>query len=306
MDLSPKSSGRRAETGLKGLFCYLATPFDSAGNLDIGQLREYVSEMLAFELDGVTCLASTCEGPYLTDPEWRKVLEIVGSLAGGVSKLNVGVGAYSTKQTIENAKRSRDAGATSLMVEIPQYYPLHFEEIYRHYATIADEVDVPIRLYNLTVATGFDFTPKLLQRMSAIADIVSVKEASGDVLRIGEIRELCSDRYQLFCGFHFQALDGMRLGADGWEVMMHPLIAKELTTLYAQLQADPWSASSEVQFNRLKPLFEFFKRHGVPQSIKAMSDWTSMPLGDPRRPQRSLDETERSQLHTILLSCGIL
>lgn len=305
LDRSLQPTAPRLRKGLKGLFCYLATPFDSHGNVDEGKLREYVSHMLSLELDGLTCLASTCEGPYLTESEWQKVLQIVGSKAGGVSKLNVGIGAYSTRQTIENARRARDAGATSLMVEMPQYYPLSFEEVYRHYATLADTVDVPIRLYNLTVATRFDFTPELLQKMANIPGIVSVKEASGDVSRLGKIRELSSSRFELFCGFHYQALEGMRLGADGWEIMMHPVIASELIKLYAHLQTDPWSERSEVFFARLKPLFDFFKKNGVPQSIKAMSEWTSLPFGDPRKPLRSLNPVEKNELRAILLDCGI-
>ena len=200
----PSKIGGAAARG--GLYCYLATPFDSDGNVDTGSLTEYVSEMLNYGLAGLTCLASTCEGPYLLDEEWRQVLDIVGRVAGGRLSLNVGVGAYSTRQTIENAKRARDAGATNLMIEMPQYYPLQFEDIYRHYATIAEQVDVPIRLYNLTLATRFDFTPHLLRKMSAIAQIDSVKEASGEVSRLEDIRAECAGRFVLFCGFHFQIL----------------------------------------------------------------------------------------------------
>jgi dihydrodipicolinate synthase/N-acetylneuraminate lyase len=113
-----KPSGADGAMVRGGFYCYLATPFDAAGDVDLGQLAEYVSETLSFELAGLTCLASTCEGPYLTDPEWRLVLETVGKVAVGRSLLNVGVGAYSTRQTVENAKRAKDAGATSLMLEI--------------------------------------------------------------------------------------------------------------------------------------------------------------------------------------------
>jgi 4-hydroxy-tetrahydrodipicolinate synthase len=123
-------------------------------------------------------MASTCEGPYLTDAEWRLVLETVGKIAGGKSLLNIGVGAYSSRQTLENAKRAKDAGATSLMIEMPQFYPEQFEDVFRHYATIAERVDRPIRLYN-TLPTRFDFTPDRLRKMAEISRIDSVKEASG-------------------------------------------------------------------------------------------------------------------------------
>jgi 4-hydroxy-tetrahydrodipicolinate synthase len=189
---------------------------------------------------------------------------------------------------------------------MPQYYPLQFEDVYRHYATIAEQVAVPIRLYNLTVASKFDFTPDRLRKMSEVAQIEGVKEASGDVSRLKDIRIECSDRFALFCGFHFQILDGLRLGADGWEVMMHPLIAGHLTKLYSSLKKDPWSKVAKSMFHELNPLFDFFRRNGVPQSIKAMSEWTSMRFGNIRRPQRSLNADQRGQLRKILFDAGLL
>ena len=183
-----KPSGADGEMGRGGLYCYLATPFNAGGDVDKGQLAEYVSEMLTFDLAGLTCMASTCEGPYLTDAEWRLVLETVGKIAGGQSLLNVGVGAYSTRQSLENAKRAKDAGATSLMIEMSQFYPVQFEDVFRHYATIAEQVDRPIRLYNLTLPTRFDFTSDRLRKMAEISRIDSVKEASGEVSRLEDIR----------------------------------------------------------------------------------------------------------------------
>jgi dihydrodipicolinate synthase/N-acetylneuraminate lyase len=142
--------------------------------------------------------------------------------------------------------------------------------------------------------------------MTEISRIESVKEASGDVSRLEDIRIQCANRFVLFCGFHFQLLDGLRLGADGWEVMMHPLIGARLTRLYATLKKDPWSRAGETMFRELAPLFKFFRHHGVPQSIKAMSEWSSMRFGSPRSPQRSLNDPERRQLQEILQVSGVL
>jgi len=306
MDFSPKPAMlKQRDVNCEGLYCYLATPFDAAGNVDEGVLDAYVSEMLTFGVDGVTCLASTCEGPYLTGSEWNLVLQRVGKIANGRAKLNVGVGAFSTRQTIEQAKKARDVGATSLMIELPQYFSIEFEDAYRHYATIAEEVDVPIRLYNLAVTTRFDFTPDRIRRMAEVAQITSVKEASGDVSRLGQIRALCGDRFKLFCGFHFQGLEGMRLGADGWEVMMHPLIASQITDLYRSLREDPYSQASAEKFNALAPLFEFFRKKGVPQTIKEMSARTDLPLGIMRQPIRVLTNSEKAELNEVLINCGI-
>jgi len=301
---SPAAVSMQSDGG--GFYAYLVTPYDPQGNVDIGVLAEYVAEILRAGVTGVTCIASTCEGPYLTEQERRLVADTVGRAVGGHAKLNIGVGGFSTRQVIEYAQHAKDAGATSLMLEMQQYFPVSFEAAYQHYAAVADAVPLPIRLYNLTLPTRFDFTPDRIAAMATIPAIQSVKEASGDVTRIRDIKSLCGNRYKLHCGFHFQAVDGFRLGAVGWEVMLHPLIAKPCVDLYELLRADPWSPQAQELFQRLEPLFYFFKQCGVPQSIKAMSEWTDLKLGKPRSPLAELAEQPRRRLKEILSEMGAI
>lgn len=289
-----------------GLYSYLATPYDAKGDVDTGVLKEYVAAILDAGVTGVTCIASTCEGPYLTDQERHLVADTVGKAVRGRARLNIGVGALSTRQAIENAKRAKDAGATSLMLEMQQYFPVTFEAAYRHYEAVAQAVPLPIRLYNLTLPTRFDFTPERIAAMAAVPAIHSVKEASGDVTRIRDIKSLCGNRYKLHCGFHFQALDGFRYGADGWEVMLHPLIARQCVDLFQMLSADPWSPQAQALYQRLEPLFYFFKQCGVPQSIKAMSEWTDLKLGRPRAPSAELAPEGKARLKEIVRDLDVL
>jgi len=264
-----------------------------------------VSAIVESGVTGVTCLASTCEGPYLLDDEWTAVANTVGKAVGGRVRLAIGVGAISTRQALRKAQLARDAGATCLMMEMQQYFPVSFEAAYRHYETVAAAVALPIRLYNLPVPTHFDFTPERIAKMSGIEGIHSVKEASGDVTRIQNIRTACASRYNIHCGFHFQALEGMRLGAVGWEVMLHPLIAKPCIQLFDALLADPWCAEGEERFGTLQPLFLFFRQFGVPQSIKAMSQWTDLPLGKPREPYGELRAEQKERLKQIVGELGL-
>lgn len=288
-----------------GLHFYVVTPYDEHGDVETGVLDEYVAEITRSGVTGITCIASTCEGPYLTDAERSLVVNTVGKRVGGRTELNIGVGALSTRQVIEHAKRARDAGATSLMIDMPQYFPVDFEAAYRHYDAVANAVALPIRLYNIMLPTRFDFTPDRVLAMAGISAIHSVKDASGDVTRLRDIRMLCGDRFALHCGLHFQALDGFRLGADGWEVMTHPVITRDLIDLHEALRADPWSVDAERMYRRLKPLFYFFRQFGVPQSIKAISEWTDLKLGQPRAPLQALSPATMSRLKTIVGELGI-
>ena len=305
MDLAETASvapqyGRDYGQDNGGLYSYLATPYDAAGDVDTGVLRDYVQQLIHAGVSGVTCVASTCEGPYLSDAERHLVIDTVGKAVGARVQLNVGVGAMSTRLAIDLAQRAQGAGATNLLLELQQFYPVSLDNARQHYEAVARAVPLPIRLYNLPLVTGFDFTPRMLADMADISAIRSVKEASGDVLRLRDIRAFCGGRFKLYCGFHYQVLDGYRLGADGWEVMTHPLIAPRLVELIGALKADPWSRESTQRFEELQPLFRFFKEYGVPQAIKAISEWTELKLGRPRAPCAELSAPQKRRVREIL------
>ncbi len=256
-----------------GLHFYVVTPYDEHGDVETGVLDEYLTEIARSGVTGVTCIASTCEGPYLTDAERGLVVDTIGKRIGGRIELNVGVGALSTRQAIEYAQHARDAGATCLMLDMPQYFPITFEAAYRHYEAVANVVPLPIRLYNITLPTRFDFTPERVLAMADIAAIHSIKDASGDVTRLRDIRMLCGDRFALHCGLHFQALDGFRLGADGWEVMTHPVITQDLIDLHEALRADPWSPRRGAEVSAAAAAFSLLQavwRSAIDQGDLAM------------------------------------
>ena len=283
-----------------GISCYLMTPFDANGGVEKHVLADYVDAMIECGVDGLTCIASTCEGPYLTESERRLVVSTVGKVARGRVKLNIGIAAVSTRQTIEYAKQAADAGATSLMLEMQQYFPITFDDAIRHYEAVARAVSLEIRLYNITGTTRFDFTPPLVARMGQIESIKSVKEASGDVTRIRDINALAGHRFVLFAGFHFQVLDAIRFGAIGWEAALHPVIAKPCIDLFRAATADPNSEQAQNLYNRLESLFYFFKYYGVPQSVKAISADTDLSLGKPRAPLAELAPDQIIRLRQIV------
>jgi 4-hydroxy-tetrahydrodipicolinate synthase len=298
--MSSNDTASRKAMRQGGIYCYLMTPFDAKGDVQAPLLVDYVTTMIEAGIDGLTCIASTCEGSYLTEKERHLVASTVGRAAAGRVALNVGIGAVSTRQAIEYAKQARDSGATSLMLDMQQYFPIGFDEAYRHYEAVANAVPLEIRLYNITATTRFDFTPDLVARMASIEAIKSVKEASGDVTRIRDIKALAGDRFNLLCGFHYQILDAMRFGAVGWEAGMHPMIANHCIALFRAAAKDPDSDDTRKLYRRLEPLFYFFKHNGVPQSIKALSAWSKFNLGKPRAPQKELSPAQVQRLRAIM------
>ena len=288
-----------------GLYCYVMTPYDDGGDVDHAVLERYVDAVIEGGVDGLTCIASTCEGVYLTRDERFAVAETVCAAAGGRVPVNVGVGGFSTRQTVEYAEQAQRCGASSLMVDMQTYFPIDFDAAHQHYTDIAKSADVPIRVYNITQPTKFDFTPDRVARLADIAAIDSIKESSGIATRVRDIRSLCGDRFAVFCGFHFVSLEVFRYGALGWECGMHPLIVKDCVDLYQALIKGDFTVGERL-YQRLRPLFFFFKYYGVPQSLKAMSRWSDIDLGRPRPPLPALTSAQTARLDEILEDLGLV
>ena len=282
-----------------GLYCYLITPFNAAGDVDFAVLERYTDEIITGGADGVTCVASTTEGVYLSEAERFAVVKTVCDAAAGRAPVNVAVGDFSTRQVMHWADHAQKAGAATLMLEMQTYLPdIHFDDVVRHYQQVAESVDVPIRLYNIPRTTRYDMTPKMIAELAVVDGIDSVKDATGDPRRVRDIRALTGDRYALYTGLHFVARESYRYGAIGWEAAYHPLFNEDMVTLHHQLRAgDPAAAAL---YKKMEPLFVFFRTYGVPQCIRAMSVWSDLNLGQARAPLPILSDLQSSQLKSLM------
>lgn len=282
-----------------GLYCYLITPFDSAGDVDHAMLERYTDEIITGGADGVTCVASTTEGVYLTQEERFAVVNTVCQTTAGRVPVNVAVADVSTRQTLLWADQAQKAGAATMMLEMQTYLPdIRFADVMHHYETVANKVNVPIRLYNIPRTTRYDMTPTMIAEMAAIDGIDSVKDATGDPHRVRDIKALTGDRFALYTGLHFVARESYRYGAIGWEAAFHPLITQDMVMLHRLLRAhDP---AGDVLYKKMEPLFIFFRQYGVPQCIRAMSAWSDLDLGSARAPLPNLSNLQFSQLKSLM------
>jgi 4-hydroxy-tetrahydrodipicolinate synthase len=282
-----------------GLYCYLITPFDANGRVDHAVLERYTDTIIAGGTDGVTCVASTTEGVYLTERERCAVVETVCKTTAGRVPVNVAVGDLSTRQVMLWADDAQKAGAATLMLEMQTYLPdIRFSDVMRHYEAVADHVEIPIRLYNIPRTTRYDMTPAMIAEMAAIDGIDSVKDATGDAQRVRDIKALTGDRFALYTGLHFVARESYRYGAIGWEAAFHPLFAKDMVTLHRLLRAD--DPSGAALYKKMEPLFIFFRYYGVPQCMRAMSAWSNLDLGRPRTPLPNLTSLQATQLRSLM------
>ncbi|HEX7044645.1 MAG TPA: 4-hydroxy-tetrahydrodipicolinate synthase [Burkholderiales bacterium] len=199
----------------QGSMVALVTPMREDGALDRDALERLVDFHVENGTDAIVAVGTTGESPTLDMEEHCEVIELVVRHAAGRVRVIGGTGANSTREAIELTRCAQRAGVDGCLLVTPYYNKPTQEGLYRHFCAIAEAVPVPQILYNVPGRTGCDMLPETVARLAAVPNIVGIKEASGKVERVREIRALCGDQIDIYSGEDAIALDSMLVGARG-------------------------------------------------------------------------------------------
>lgn len=169
---------------LKGIISPILTPMHEDESINFEELRNQVDRMIDNGVHGIFPFGTNGEGYILSAEEKRAVLEVVVEQAAGRVPIYAGTGAISTKETIEQSKMAQEVGADVLSIITPSFAAASQEEIYTHYKTVAEAVDLPIVLYNIPARTGNAIAPATVARLAQIENIIGAKDSSGNFANI--------------------------------------------------------------------------------------------------------------------------
>jgi len=173
-----------------GAMVALITPFRD-GQIDWQTLDELIDFQLENGIDAIVPVGTTGESPTLSHEEHKKVIERVVKAVGGKVPVIAGAGSNSTAEAIDLTAFSRKIGADATLQVCPYYNKPTQEGFYQHFKAIAEEVDLPIVLYNIPGRCGAGLTPETVARLAEIENIVAIKEASGSMDQASEIATRC-------------------------------------------------------------------------------------------------------------------
>lgn len=192
----------------------LVTPMIN-NEIDIERLRALVEFHIKQGTQAIVAAGTTGESGTLSDKEKQTVIYHVVEQANERIPVIAGTGSQSTEHTIELTTMAMQTGADGVLLMAPAYIKPTQEGLYQHYAHIAESVPLPQILYNVPSRTACDLLPETIGRLSTFANIIGVKEATGDLSRIQAIQKACSRKLALFSGDDASARDFMRQGGDG-------------------------------------------------------------------------------------------
>jgi 4-hydroxy-tetrahydrodipicolinate synthase len=199
----------------QGSIVAMVTPMRADGAVDDAALARLVEFHVENGTDGIVAVGTTGESATLDHAEHGEVIARVVELAHGRLPVIGGTGANSTAEAISLTRHARDAGVAACLLVTPYYNKPTQEGLYRHFASIADTVDCPQILYNVPGRTACDMLPATVERLTAVANIVGIKEAQGTIERVRELIERCPSRFDVLSGEDHLALETILAGGRG-------------------------------------------------------------------------------------------
>ena len=199
----------------RGSMVAMVTPMRGDGTVDGEALARLVEFHVGAETDAIIAVGTTGESATLDHDEHREVVRKVIEAVAGRIPVIAGTGANSTAEALALTRDAAALGADGCLLVTPYYNKPTQEGLYRHFKLIAESVDVPQILYNVPGRTACDMQPDTVARLSRITNIVSIKEASGDLARVGQILDRAADGFEVVSGEDPIAMETILNGGKG-------------------------------------------------------------------------------------------
>lgn len=265
---------------MTGLCAFPLTPADADGRVDTEGLARLVDRAVNGGVDSVCVLGSTGTYPYL-DPAQRKraVSAAVEAVSGRVPVL-AGTGALRTDTTLRCSLDAISVGADALLLAPVSYTPLTEDEAYHHYKTVAGHADRPLIIYNNPGTTNFQFSDRLVERLSNVSGIVGIKNpipADADVAgELDRLRPQLPSEFLIGYSGDWGCGRALLQGGDTWFSVLAGMLPTVALTLARAAQAGDALEVARLD-ERLSPLWALMRRHG---SVRVMySALTVLPIG---------------------------
>ena len=200
---------------IQGSIVALVTPMTEDGQIDENSLRNLIEFHIDQGTDGLVAVGTTGESATLDEEEHCHLIDLTVKCVDKRIPVIAGTGANCTREAITLTRRAKAVGADACLLVTPYYNKPTQEGLYLHYKAIAEAVDIPQILYNVPGRTACDMLPETVGRLSHIDNIVGVKEATGKLERVKQIRDLCGPDFALYTGDDATSRDFCLLGGNG-------------------------------------------------------------------------------------------
>ncbi len=277
----------------------MATPFRPDGAVDYDRAGELARRLVDGGSTGIVVAGTTGESPTLTDEEKLDLLRVVKEAVQGRAAVLAGTGTYDTAHSIHLSRQAQRIGADGLLVVVPYYNRPSQEGLYQHFKAVAESTDLPVLMYNIPTRTGTNMLPETVARLSEVRNVAGIKEASGSLDQVSEIRRRTPEQFLIYSGDDSLTLPYLSVGAVGIVSVASHLVGREIAEMIAHFHAGRVQEARRIHL-RLFPLFRALFIAPNPVPLKAALELAGFPVGKPRLPLVEATPKEREQIAAAL------
>ena len=289
----------------------MVTPFDERGEVDLGAAEAVVERFVEAGVSGISPLGSTGESTHLAANERRRFTEEMVRIVAGRVPLVVGVGSAGTREAVELARHAQSAGVDAVLVVSPFYWTVGEEALFRHFAAVAEAVDIPVFIYNLPLLINTDLSASLVARIAAeYPNVAGIKDTTAQYTHTVEVlQEVKPARpdFSVLAGFEPLILPSMLAGADG-SICAFANVAPELfVDLVKAAREDDLQRAAELH-RRVLFLLTLGAASDPPISaVKLAMKMLGVPISPTvRGPALTIPEEAHEKVESVLREAGLL
>lgn len=282
----------------KGCGTALVTPFTNEG-INFEELRKMIEFQILEGADSLIICGTTGESSTMSIEDKKSIIDFSVKIAHGRIPIIAGTGGNNTKDVIYMSKYAQSVGVNGLLIVTPYYNKTTQLGLLQHYAEIAQNVKLPIILYNVPSRTGINIEPQTCLELSKIPNIVAIKEASGNISQVAKIANLCKDELTIYSGNDDQVVPLLSVGGMGVISVLSNLFPKFVHNMVTDYLAGNWQKACASQLYAL-PMIDALFTEVNPIPIKYAMNKIGFNCGIPRLPLVELTEKNKKKIDDAL------
>ncbi len=292
------------QTIFTGTATAMVTPMNGDGSVDFEALGRFIEFQIAGGVSALVAVGTTGESATLEPAQQQEVIRFTVKQSAGRVKVIAGTGTNNTAHAIENTKNACAAGADAVLVVTPYYNKATQTGLIAHFSAIADASTVPVILYNVPGRTGCNLLPKTAAALAKHPRIAAIKEASGSMDQVVELRALVGDTLDIYSGEDALTVPMMAMGAKGVISVLSNVVPRETVAMTDAALAGDFREAARLQCELLPLIRALFSQVNP---IPAKAAVAAMGYGREylRPPLTPMEEPFRSTLFDEMRKLGV-
>ncbi len=283
----------------RGTYTALVTPLRD-GAIDVVAFEKLIERQIVGGVAGIVAVGTTGESPTLSHEEREEVIRLAVEIAAGRCQVLAGTGSYSTSEAIAATTAAEKMGVDGALIVAPYYNKPSQEGLFRHFQAIARSTALPIMLYNIPGRCGVDIGADVVERLAYdCGNVVSIKEASGSVDRVSELRIRMPEAFTILSGDDALTLPFMAVGAVGVVSVASNLLPAEVCALVDTFRRGDLNTAQELH-RRLAAVFKDLFLEPNPVPVKTALAWRGEMSSEVRLPLCEMTAANEARLRKTL------